>query len=50
MRNSKHEILNTKQYLNPKPQTLCFEHWNLELGICLGFSALDLEFLISYVK
>jgi hypothetical protein len=52
--NSKSQIPNPKQapstnYPMTKtkkkiPQCLCLGHWNLELGIYLGFGAWNLEF------
>jgi|GEM_PF-4981645 len=44
--NSKSQILNSKQILNPKFKFLkpYFEFGILEFWICLGFGAWDLEF------
>jgi hypothetical protein len=40
MINPKSEILNSKQILNsniPNSKLASLEHWDLEIGICLGF-------------
>ena len=50
MRNSKSEILNSKQYQNSNVLNSKLSWglgiWISGIGICLGFSAWDLEFLI----
>jgi hypothetical protein len=40
------EMRNSKQVLNTNDRNLkkCLEHLNFGIGICLGFSALSLEF------
>ena len=49
MRNSKHEILNSKQDLNSNvlnsKLSWVLNIWILGIGICLGFSVSDLGFL-----
>ena len=50
MKNYKHEILNPKQYLNSNvlnsKLSWVLNIWILGIGICLGFGASDLGFLI----